>query len=159
FTYHKVVFNKDISKLNFEPTALKEAQQRLDSLTNIASKSIYLASYGNTPEEVLQVNDTLYGDLERLKKDNKIIDFSSIGSLVHSKRLQQQRISQWHHFWNRETIARTKENLIASGTIVGFKPSTFDSFYSFLENGDFRPLNIIDYKGISSLAIGDYINT
>src|SRR5690606_31522412 len=49
--------------------------------------------------------------------------------------------------------------LIASGTIVGFKPSTFDSFYSFLENGDFRPLNIIDYKGISSLAIGDYINT
>lgn len=159
FTYHKVIFNKDISKLNYEPTAIKEAQRRLDALTNVASKSIYLATYGNSTEEVLQINDTLFQKLEQLKNEGEIINFSSIGSLVHSKKLQQQRISQWQHFWNPGTIDQTKDNLLASGTKLGFKPSTFDSFYSFLENKAFHPLDITDYKGISSLAISDYINT
>ncbi|MCG2460164.1 MMPL family transporter [Flavobacteriaceae bacterium F89] len=159
FTYHKVAFDKDISKLNYEPTAIKEAQRRLDVLTNVASKSIYLATYGDTPEEVLQINDTLYQDLEQLKKDGGIIDFSSIGSLVHSKRRQQQRISQWHHFWDPETIDLTKNELIANGTRLGFKPSAFSSFYSFLENRAFHPLQIADYKEIGFQAISDYINT
>ncbi|MBQ0741088.1 hypothetical protein J9332_43150, partial [Aquimarina celericrescens] len=67
FTYNKVQFNKDISKLNFEPQELKDAQLRLDALTNIASKSIYLAAYENSEQGALQINDKIFEKHQLLK--------------------------------------------------------------------------------------------
>ena len=53
FTYNKVTFNNDLAKLNFEPKALMDAQKRLDALTNISSKSVYLATYGKDRRQSL----------------------------------------------------------------------------------------------------------
>lgn len=45
-----------------------------------------------------------------------------------------------------------------SGTELGFKPNSFDKFYSFL-NKDYRLLNIVDYSSASALPIDDHIVT
>ncbi|WP_425076530.1 MMPL family transporter [Psychroserpens sp. S379A] len=158
FTYNKVTFNKDLAKLNFEPKALIEAQERLNALTNFSSKSVYLAAYGKTEEEALKVNDAMFPLLEGLEKQDKIIKFSSIGALVQSQTLQNENITTWNRFWSSEKKQALKDNLIESGNTLGFKSSTFQPFYSFL-NSEFSPLNVSDYKGLNTISTEDFITT
>jgi len=158
FFHDKVIFNKDISKLNYEPTALLQARERLDALTNMSSKSIYLAIYGEDSEVALQTNDTIYQELIRLKKNGEILSFGSIGTLVISQQKQQEKIALWKDFWDDRTIENTKENLVESSVELGFKPNSFDKFYSYLDK-DFKLLNILDYSSAAALPIDDYVVT
>lgn len=156
FTYNKVIFNKDISKLNFEPSAATKAKENLDALTNLASKSIYLAAFGNTTEAALKANDTVFEKLKKLGDEETIISFSSVGGLLYSEEIQKQKIAYWKAFWNPETIAFTKDNLIESGRSLGFKPSTYNHFYSHLE-ADFDPLELNDYAAITTFSMDDFV--
>ncbi len=156
FTYQRVEFNKDISKLNYEPLEIKVAMQHLDELTDISSKPVYLATYGKSVEGTLQLNDSVHGTLELLKDQGKISSFSSIGALAHSQRDQRKKIAQWNQFWTETRKDSAKNNLIESGAERGFKPTTFDRFYTFL-NDDFETLKPEDYQQIPSVLLEDYI--
>ncbi|MDP2687393.1 MAG: MMPL family transporter [Aequorivita sp.] len=158
FTYQRVEFNKDISKLNYEPSEIKAAMQHLDELTDISSKSVYLATYGKSVEGTLQLNDSIHGTLELLKEEGKISSFSSIGALVHSQRDQRKKIAQWEQFWNTGRKDSIEINLIESGAEKGFKPTTFNQFYDFLDT-DFHTLKPEDYQQIPSMLLEDYITT
>jgi len=158
FTYRTVVFNQDIAKLNYESETLIAARERLEKLTDIGSKSIYLSTYGEVKESVLQRNDSLLGQLQQLKADGEIVSYSSIGALVSSDRKQNAKISKWNSFWSADKIRSTQQNLIESGNKFGFKSSTFNQFYTLLES-DFKPLKISDLEVVSSFAINDFLVT
>ncbi|OMP31456.1 1-acyl-sn-glycerol-3-phosphate acyltransferase [Mangrovimonas sp. DI 80] len=158
FTYSKVEFNQDISKLNYEPPALMAAQKRLDTLTNIASKSMYLAAYGNSPQDAIAANDLVFEKLSTLKEKNSIINFSSLGALVQSKEQQQSKINKWRVFWNDSRIHEVENNIIESSRPLGFKDATFDKFYALL-NSDFQPLSLEGYHGIETIPFDDYISS
>ncbi|TMM58535.1 glycerol acyltransferase [Maribacter algarum] len=158
FTYRTVIFNQDIAKLNYESGTLIEARERLEKLTDIGSKSIYLSTYGENRESVLQRNDFLFNQLQRLKANDEIVSYSSIGALVRSDKKQRSRINKWNSFWNANKIQSTKQNLIESGNEFGFKENTFDQFYDLLES-DFKPLKISDLEVVSSFAVDDFIVT
>ena len=156
FTYNRVVFNQDIAKLNYETQDLLDARERLEKLTDIGSKSLYLSTYGTDFQEVLQRNDSLFAQLELLKETDKIVSFGSVGTLVRSNRSQQQKIQNWQTFWNSSKIDSLKKNLIASGAKLGFKPTTFSQFYSLLDT-DFKPLQLSDLSAIKSFSVDDYV--
>ncbi|MDT7828606.1 MMPL family transporter [Pricia sp. S334] len=156
FTYGKVVFDQDITKLNYETQALLDARKRLEKLTDIGSKSLYLSTYGQDYQQVLQRNDSLYGQLEQLKESGKIVSFGSIGGLVKSDRAQRQKIDAWQRFWDSAKVDSVKQNLIVSGSELGFKPSTFSRFYSLLET-DFDPIALSEIGEIQSFSVDDYV--
>ncbi|WP_223032200.1 1-acyl-sn-glycerol-3-phosphate acyltransferase [Hanstruepera marina] len=158
FTYNKTQFNNDISQLNYEPQELLDAQNRLDALTNISSKSIYLVAYGNSIQEAMTANDSIYSKLQNLKQNDEIIDYSSIGALIQSDKKQKNAIRAWEDFWTDATIEKTKLQLIESGETLGFKPNTHQSFYNLLST-DFKPLNLNEYSTINTISIDDYIST
>lgn len=158
FTYQRVEFDKDISKLNYEPEEIKAAMKRLDALTDISSKSIYLATYGKSVEGTLQLNDSIHENLQFLKEEGKISNFSSVGALVHSQRNQRKTISKWNQFWNIERKEAAERNLIESGSKIGFKPQTFTKFYDLLDK-DFKTLEPEDYQQIPSMILEDYISS
>ncbi len=158
FTYPRVEFDKDISKLNFEPEKIRTAMRHLDELTDISSKSVYLATYGKSVEGTLQLNDSIHEKLQVLKSNGEIAGFSSIGALVHSQRDQREKISQWKQFWNQTTKDSTQNNLILSGAEIGFKPTTFGKFYDFLDR-DFETLKPEDYQQVPSMLLEDFITT
>ena len=156
FTYRTVIFNQDITKLNYESETLIAARERLEKLTDIGSKSIYLSTYTKNQEIALQRNDSVFHRLQNLKEEGKIISYSSIGALVKSNKKQQSKITHWNAFWNADKIERTKQNLIESGSSLGFKEYTFKQFYNLLE-ADFKPLKISDLDVVSSFAVDDFI--
>lgn len=158
FTYNTVVFNNDLSEMNYMPKDIEAAELNLDKLINSTSKSIYIAAYGDSEEKTLQVNDAILTKLQNLKAEGKLINFSSISTFVHSKQQQTQQIEDWQSFWDKNTITNTKQNIIESGTALGFKPETFNAFYSLL-NTTFTPLESNDYKAINTFSVDDYIAT
>ena len=158
FTYNKVGFNNDLSKLNYEPPEIIAAQKRLDALTNIASKSVYLASYSENEQQALQANDSVFIKLSKLKASNNIIDFSSIGAILQSEKEQSKHIKNWNNFWTEKRKATLKDNLIESGSSLGFKPTTFQAFYKHLDS-KFSTLSVTDFKSLNAVNIDDYIST
>jgi len=158
FTYRSVIFNQDIAQLNFETKVLVKARERLEKLTDIGSKSIYLSTYGDNKEAVLQRNDSLFQQLRALKENGSIISYSSIGALVRSNKKQRDKINKWNSFWGQTKVSSTKQNLIESGNEFGFKETTFEQFYSLLEY-DFKPLQISALNVVSSFPVNDFITT
>jgi len=158
FTYNKVVFNNDLTTLNFVPPALEAAEEKLDKLTNFSSKSLYISTFADDKDTALMANDRVYKQLIELKKNNEIHNFSSIGALVFSEKVQQQKIVLWNSFWSEETKTETQNNLVTSGDKLGFKPTTFHQFYNLLSKG-FQPITLQDYKEIKTFFVSDYINS
>lgn len=156
FTYHRVTFNKDISKLNFQPEHITSAEAALDKLINISSKSLYVIAFGTNEQQVLEKNDDLFNKLQNLQKNENILSFNSVGALVTSDKKQLAAIHSWNQFWTQEIKENTQANLIENGNKFGFKPGTFHEFYALL-NHKFQPLNIDDYKKINVIPIDDFI--
>lgn len=156
FTYKKVVFNKDITRLNFEPVAVTKVRGHLDKLTNEASKSVYLISYGKTLQEALEENDKIFSSLYRLKEKKEILSYNSVGAVIFSEAVQQRKIKQWQEFWTPEKVENTTNNLMESGTKLGFKTTTFHQFYTLLGT-NFEPISIEQYKNLPAVSLNDFV--
>lgn len=157
FTYNKVTFNNDIAQLNYQPKALLDAQQSIESLTNLASKSVYVATYNQNTEKALQQNDSIFSHLQILENNGTIESFNSIGALVQSDKKQQQHIERWKNFWTTEKTNNLEQNLITSGAELGFKPDSFQEFYALLRK-DFQPIPVETYNTLSSIPISEFIS-
>lgn len=158
FTYNKVVFNKDLSQLNYEPQELVNARNRLDRLTNIQSKSVYIAAYGTSIETAFTANDAVHSKLIQLQRNGSLIEFSSIGSLLNSTKNQEQKIAAWKLFWNDEKKQDITNKLIGNGNKLGFKPDAFQQFYTHL-NTDFKTLTPEGFNKLQLVSLSDYVNT
>ena len=156
FTYNNVGFNNDLSQLNFVPKDIKAAEKQLEESTSLTSKTIYVASYGKSMEQVLQNNNKLFGDLSNEKEQDKIINFSSIGGIVLSQQAQKEKIEKWNSFWNAEKKENLKSQLISEGSKLGFKPTTYSIFFDHLDF-DFKPISISDYLKVQALQLKEFV--
>lgn len=156
FTYNNVGFNNDLSQLNFVPKEIKAAEKDLEESTSLTSKTIYVATYGNSMEEVLQNNNQLFSSLLKEKQQDKILNFSSVGGIMLSQKEQKQKIEQWNSFWNTNKKELLKSQLIAEGSKLGFKPTTYSIFFEHLDF-DFKPISANDYLKIQALQLKEFI--
>lgn len=156
FTYNDVGFNNDLSQLNFVPKDIKAAEKQLEESTSLTSKTIYVASYGKSMEEVLQNNSKLFADLSKEKQQEKILNFSSVGGIVLSKKEQLQKIAKWDSFWTSDKKQLLQSQLIAEGSKLGFKPTTYSLFFDHLDF-DFKPISTNDYLKIQALQLKEFV--
>ncbi|KIC03246.1 glycerol acyltransferase [Flavobacterium sp. JRM] len=158
FTYNDVGFNNDLSQLNFVPKEIKAAEKDLEeSTTSLTSKTIYLASYGNSMEDVLQKNSLLFNALAKEKQENKILNYSSVGGIMLSQKEQKQKIDKWNSFWDTNKKQLLKSQLINEGAKLGFKPTTYTAFFDHLD-ASFKPITYQDYLKISALQLQEFIS-
>jgi len=156
FTYSKVTFNNDLSSLNFMSTDLKIAEKKLENIANISSKSIYLVTHGKSYEEVVANNNVLFSTLEEDKKSNKILNFSSVGGIVLSSAIQEQKIEEWNTFWDSAKKKNLKKTLISNGNKFGFKANSFSPFYETLDM-KFNSISIAEYMKVKSFFLEEFI--
>ena len=104
FTFSKVNFDKDLSKLNYVPTEQKIAEQKLETSSNSISKSLYVVNYGTNVDAVLNQNIALSNKLNQAENNDEILNYNSIQSLVLSTAVQQEKINDWNNFWTKQKI-------------------------------------------------------
>lgn len=156
FTFQNVGFNNNLSELNFIPKEIKNAEAKVEGTTNLTSKSIYLASYGNSENEALENNRKLYRKLTIEQEKEALLNFSSIGGIVLSQEAQEAKIAQWNTFWSNARKKALENELIAAGNTIGFKPETHQQFYTLLHK-DFQPVTLKDYQKIKALPLNDFV--
>ncbi|MGK4568419.1 MMPL family transporter [Flavobacterium sp. 3HN19-14] len=156
FTYSKASFNTDLSALNFMTPELKQTEHQLDKIANLSSKSIYLVTYGDTYEEVLENNNKLFNALGEEKKSGNVLNFSSIGGFIFSEEVQKQKIADWNAFWTADKKANLHKELVMSGTKFGFKDDAFSTFYATL-SGQFQPASYGDFAKIKSFFLEEFV--
>lgn len=157
FTFSNVQFDKNIAKLNFVPTDLKQVEKKLDQFTNFTSKSIYVTTYSNSLDSCVKNNVSLYKDLVAKKSKNEVLNISSIGGIVLSKETQQRKINRWNSFWKSQNKSFIQNTIINSGSSFGFKNNTHQKFYDLL-NKSFQPISIEQYKGLNLLHLDEFIS-
>ncbi|MFH7011556.1 1-acyl-sn-glycerol-3-phosphate acyltransferase [Flavobacterium sp. FlaQc-52] len=156
FTYNDVGFNNDLSQLNFVPKEIKAAEKDLEESTSLTSKTIYVASYGKSMEEVLQNNSRLFAHLAKEKQQQKILNFSSVGGIMLSESAQKQKIDQWNSFWDIHKKQLLQSELVAEGSKLGFKPTTYATFFEHLDY-NFKPITPADYLKIQALQLHEFV--
>ena len=158
FTYKYVKFNKDLNKMNYQSPAMLEAQGHLDSILKLSSKSIYLVAYGDNMEDVFEANTAISKALDKEKELGEIVQYSSNGSIVLSKKDQMKKIEKWNLFWTNALKRKVKEGFIKEGKKVDFKESTYVPFFQLIDK-EFSTLNYSDYSDVSALMTDEYISS
>ncbi len=157
FTYHKVKFEKDLQKMNFQNESILKAERELDTILKLSSKSIYWVAHGENLDSVLEGNTKIYNQLKKAKYKGEIEQFSSIGNLVQSKTYQQNKIDVWNQFWNDSTTQQIQKGMIELGKLYGFKENTYQPFFNILQK-DFQTVDINQFKKINALLTSEFIN-
>jgi len=158
FFFTKVEFNNDLSAINYQPAGIKQVEENIENIAGRAAKSIYLVSYGNSTDQALDYNNSLYNELNNLRNKGEITNFSSIGGVVLSTSTQLGKMEQWQSFWTREKREQIQANLIEESAEFGFRPESFDNFYQLLSK-DFKPIDLEDYRTTTNLYLDDFISS
>lgn len=156
FTYSDVLFDKDISKMNYQTAELLQEEQVLNNLLNTKSKSLYVVAHSNTLDSALYRNNSVYNTLKNLKSAGKIISYSSSASVILNKEQQEIKIKKWQSFWNSATQDSVKNRLISAGKTIGFKPKTFQKFYTKISNTPVT-IGLKDYSNVKALNAKELI--
>ncbi|MFL9844647.1 1-acyl-sn-glycerol-3-phosphate acyltransferase [Flavobacterium rhizosphaerae] len=157
FTFRNVVFDNDLSQLNYVPDDVKHAEKHLEESTSLASKSLYIASYGNSAEEVMSNNTRLAHELAKDKAAGKLLQYSSIGGIVLSQQDQQSKINRWNTFWTPQRKQKVKSALINEGAKLGFKQNAYQLFYDTFDK-EFHTISIDDYMAVKTLYLDEFIS-
>jgi 1-acyl-sn-glycerol-3-phosphate acyltransferase len=157
FYVNDVVYDRDISQLNYVPKDIKLAEKHLESATSLTSKSLYVAAYGNSADEVLRNNSLLGEQLAQDKEKNTLLSYSSIGNIVLSKEAQQQKIDKWNNFWTPQRKAQVRSGLISDGAKLGFKPTTYNRFFDGMLSKNFKPISLKEYFKLKALPLKEFI--
>ncbi len=156
FFFHKVGFNTDLNTMNYQPEELVAAEIDLDRINNNKAKSIYLVSYGKSLNEALNANNKLFETLEQKKQNKELINFSSVGGVVLSQEAQVEKIKRWIEFWTEKRKDSITNLLKEKGSVIGFKPQTFNQFYTTL-NTEITPIGFDEYQNIKELYLDEFI--
>lgn len=158
FKYSEVKFDKDLSKMNYQSAELLDEEKVLDNLLNTTSKSLYIVAHSTNLNTALTENENVYATLKLLKETDEIISFSSSASVILSDEKQQHKINEWEAYWTEDKQKYINESLVSEGALYGFKPKTFNKFYSKIAN-DTKLLSLKDYSEISALNTKEFISS
>ena len=151
FTYHKVQFDGDLSKINFMPVEQQLAEKELYTDNKIA-KSLFVVAYNENEDKVLENNSQIFNELQLNKYVNNV---QSVSSLVPSKTEQFKAIERWNQFWNPSKINQTVQAIETKSVAQGFNAQTHAAFYQLL-NKDFSTINLGSLKQFNQQLYNEF---
>ncbi len=158
FYFQKVSFTSNLSKLNYQPTYLKQAEKNLDSVANMHGKNIYVISHAKTLEKALLKNSQLFKQLETAKKEKEILSYASVGQVLLPKTKQEEKIKKWQNFWNDQRLNNLEKQLSLAIKETGFKASSFNDFKNKLKK-TYKPIGVAEYTKLEALSLNEFIDS
>ncbi|HUH26028.1 MAG TPA: MMPL family transporter, partial [Flavobacterium sp.] len=153
FTYHKVTFDQDLSKINYFPKDQKENQQLIENTAD-QTKSLYVVSYGKDVNEVLRRADLVRN---KAANDQEVLGINSITSVVLDEQTQQERWKVWDDFWKQHNLLEIENRLIRASSQAGFVEDTYKSFAQQLQR-TYKPIGLDAYKAVNPQLVDEFIS-
>ncbi len=153
FTYHKVTFDKDLTKINYFPKEQAAAQKLIEPSEN-ETKSLYVISYGTDTDAVLKKSREVQ---QQVLKYNKVLGINSVSSVVLDRDTQQERTNRWNAFWKNQNLAEIENRLVAVSSEMGFVEDTYKGFSERILQTH-KPLDLDDYRQVNPQLIDEFIS-
>jgi len=151
----QVSFDADMMKNNYMSDELKQVEQRLNSVTNLSKKTIYIVSPGNDVGDAMENNVQTSNTINTLQQSGTIQNASVINNIFPSVNQQREAINIWNKYWdkNRERVI---EDINTAASKTGFSKQAFNKFNSWLYN-DFSTITPDDAGIIQQLFLDKFI--
>lgn len=148
-TSGKVSFEDDLSGINYEPRHIRQAEEKLMSLTEGSTQNILFVSTGRSTEDASEQYSATDSLLSVMLAEGKIEDWSSARSFIIPEDEQLRRIGMWNEYWTKARKDRVKSMVETAAEEAGFRPGAFAGFNEMLD----RNYGIADYSSgaVSSL--------
>ena len=128
----EVRFNSDMNKLNFMTQSIREANQRLESITKSSLSSVYVVSSGTRMEDALRRAERTSPVLENLRHQGSLTRIDGVSNFVFSDSLQNARIKKWNSFWTPDRIEKIRNLMAEEAPKVGFSNIVISNLDSLL---------------------------
>jgi 1-acyl-sn-glycerol-3-phosphate acyltransferase len=156
YTARWVGFEPDLTKMNYMPDKLVQAENDLKKINVFSLQSVYLVSDGRNLNEALVNNERTLTKVEQLREQGIINKYSAVSSLFISDSLQQARIDQWNRYWTPEKKQSLILALKKQGEALKFKAEAFDHFSVWL-NQNFSQVDSASMAIFRKNFLDDYI--
>ncbi|MDH5365613.1 MAG: MMPL family transporter [Cyclobacteriaceae bacterium] len=146
FTWKNFAFETDMLKLNYLTPELEGYEKNLNQVSNFSVNNVYLVTSGGNIWEALRNNKPLNSRLNKALKDSLILDHLTVNDIIPDKTIQENRLKEWHLFWNKNNKSSVVQSLNIEAESVGFNRNTFNH------------VNTVLYKNYNSISEEDVNN-
>jgi 1-acyl-sn-glycerol-3-phosphate acyltransferase len=153
----KMRFNGDISSLNYMTDRLVQAEGKLNSISSVASSTVYLVTEGESLEEALQELESNRDLIEGCRNEGLVTQLSWVPDLMMTAPLQRQRIERWEEFWEKADRDLVIQTISECGLRHHFRSDAFSPFFNLLEK-QFLPVPLSEYGLLQELFLDNYLN-
>lgn len=152
----KTSFDGDMDKMSYLSPELKKAEDNLNKIAHVTLKSVYLISTGENLQEALIHNERAISNLQKLKENGIVSQYTNVSTVLISESLQQERIERWNSFWTTQKVDQLKKNLQKAGKKYKFRADAFSDFYQLLQK-EFTQIDQNQLKDLQDLFVNDFI--
>lgn len=146
----KVGFDSDMMDLTYWEPKLKEAEAMLAAQDRDSTKTVMLVNVGATDDLAYNALRGTLLELEALKSEGLVSDYSDGGAFVAGHEEQMRRIGKWKAFWTPECVASVSEEIRNAAVKYGFREDAFDGAIARL-SADYKPVEW--FEGEDSSAV------
>ena len=144
----KVGFDSDMMDLTYWEPKLKEAEAMLAAQDRDSTKTVMLVNVGASDDLAYNALRGTLQELEALKSEGLVSDYSDGGAFIAGHEEQMRRIGKWKAFWTPERVASVSEEIRSAAVKYGFRKDAFDGAIARL-SADYQPVEWF-YSGDSS---------
>ncbi len=154
-TSSNVGFDADMMKNNYMSDQLAETEKRINAITSLSKKTIYIVTTGKDSQKALERNAEVGKIIYELEADGLIKGASVINKIFPSQNDQNNAIDKWNNYWVNKS-QNLKIIIDSCATKSGFRENAFDDFFELLKK-DYHTITIEDSKIIYDLFIENFL--
>lgn len=152
----QVSFEPDMTRLNYMSAKVKKAEQKLNSISGAALRSVYVVNEGSDLEHALKKNEAMQKDINALKAKGWIYTSSGVSDLFVSDSLQAKRINQWSNYWTPEKKQELISNITRQAPAAGFTADGLNAFKELI-NRHYTPVDLKELQTLRNSFLDDFI--
>ncbi len=133
----QVGFDNDMMNLNYMPTHLGAAEQKLNSFSMSAkggqNSQLFFTTSIDKNDAVGAYND-MCNALDALINESEVESYTSIKSYLFTDSVLKQKCDRWNRFWTKERKEKLVKQMNGSIENLGFEDGAFDGFIAKIDN-------------------------
>lgn len=153
FTWQKVNFDGDLSRINYMPQEQLETEKSMHSHNEVL-KRLFIVAYGDEEHKVQEQNQQI---LSWLKKHEDVVQVQSINDIIPDENQQKEALSRWNEFWTHARKVQTIQTIEHESNKKGFIEHTHQPFFQAL-NQTYTTITLDTLKAFDVSLYNEFVH-
>jgi 1-acyl-sn-glycerol-3-phosphate acyltransferase len=134
FFMRRVRFEEDMTALNFMTPELKAGGDRLERISEVNLKNVFLVATGEDLNQALTAAGSALPEIDLLQREGTVSQYSGVLELLLPDEIQRQRVERWKQYWTPDKRGAVKSVVNNSARSLGMKTDAFEPWFRMVED-------------------------